>query len=124
MKRMQLKRQALEDYPPGWRHSRDLSYEQLMDLIHVYDNRLSNDSSVSVKKLPVLEKPVYLSMSSKELVQIKRPAVRKKRPDEPRAVRTFGCLRDGCRGLEIEDLLDRGWQMRFASSFFFSLSLS
>ena len=32
--------------------------------------------------------------------------------------RTFGCLREtGCRGLAIEDLLDRGWGMRFKTAF-------
>jgi len=35
------------------------------------------------------------------------------RPVTKNKKRTFGCLRDGCRGLEIEELLDRGWTMRF-----------
>ncbi|KAH9253203.1 hypothetical protein BASA81_008885 [Batrachochytrium salamandrivorans] len=105
-----------EDFPPNWKRGKQLSLTELMELIPVYDNSLRNDSSVKIKKMPTLDKPEYLSVSAKDLVQIKRPAVRKKRPDEPRAVRTFGCLRDGCRGLEIEDLLDRGWQMRFRAA--------
>jgi len=37
------------------------------------------------------------------------------RPVMKNKLRTFGCLREGCRGLEIEDMLDRGWSMRFKS---------
>jgi len=57
-----------------------------------------------------------MNLKPTELVQVRRPAVRKMRPEDTRAVRTFGCLRDGCRGLAIEDLLDRGWQMRFRAA--------
>lgn len=114
--RSSIRRKSTLDYPPAWKKTKSISYKELLDLINVYDNSIRNDSSVKIKKMPSLEKPVYLTMSSKDLIQIKRPAVRKKRPDEPRAVRTFGCLRDGCRGLEIEDLLDRGWQMRFRAA--------
>jgi len=30
--------------------------------------------------------------------------------------RSFGCLRETCRGLEIEEMLDRGWSMHFKTS--------
>ena len=82
----------------------------------MHEHQLTNDSTIKIKALPKLAAPQWITLSSKELVQIKRPAVRKKRPDEPRAVRTFGCVRDGCRGLALEDLFDRGWQMRFRAA--------
>ncbi len=103
-------------FDPRWKETRDMSWSDLKSLLHVHQHKISNSSSIKIKRLPGLDKPTYVQMSSKELVQIGRPAVRKKRPDEPRAVRTFGCLRDGCRGLAIEDLLDRGWQMRFRAA--------
>ena len=54
----------------------DLSFEDLMSLFHVHEHKVTNDTSVKIKRLPGLEKPVYISMASKDLTQIKRPAAR------------------------------------------------
>jgi len=43
---------------------------------------------------------------------VTRPIVGKSKHN----ARTFGCLRDNCRGLEIEDLLDRGWSNHFRTA--------
>ena len=105
-----------EDYDKRWERTSKISWEEMLEIIPKIEHKVDNRSSVTVKKLPQLGAPQYIGLKSSELVQIKRPAVRKMRPDEPRATRTFGCVRDGCRGLAIEDMLDRGWQMRFRAS--------
>ena len=103
-------------YDDRFHHTETLSWTQVMDLIHVHNYVSRNESGTRVGELPRLSAPKYIMKTSKELIQIARPAVRKKRPDDNRAVRTFGCLRDGCRGLAIEDFFDRGWQMRFRAA--------
>ena len=105
-----------EDYDKRWERTSKISWEEVLEIIPLIENKIDNRSKVHVTKLPQLSAPQYIGLKSSELVQIKRPAVRKMRPDEPRATRTFGCVRDGCRGLAIEDMLDRGWQMRFRAS--------
>eukprot|EP00924_Labyrinthula_sp_SR-Ha-C_P009692 augustus_masked-scaffold_22-processed-gene-3.50-mRNA-1 protein AED:0.12 eAED:0.12 QI:0/-1/0/1/-1/1/1/0/980 len=97
-----------EDHPSIWGSNDifDLDYDDIKKHIHVHE------LNHTVK--PFFSK--FAKLKSSDLVQIKRPAVRTKRADEPRATRTFGCVRDGCRGLAIEDLLDRGWQMRFRAA--------
>eukprot|EP00516_Mucochytrium_quahogii_P006933 CAMPEP_0203745080 /NCGR_PEP_ID=MMETSP0098-20131031/939_1 /ASSEMBLY_ACC=CAM_ASM_000208 /TAXON_ID=96639 /ORGANISM=" , Strain NY0313808BC1" /LENGTH=1521 /DNA_ID=CAMNT_0050632771 /DNA_START=76 /DNA_END=4641 /DNA_ORIENTATION=+ len=102
-------------YDPKWFRI-DLSGEEVLDLVHVHVHKISNSSTVKIKRLPGLDPPQYMNLKPSELVQIRRPAVRKMRPEDTRATRTFGCLRDGCRGLAIEDLLDRDWQMRFRAA--------
>lgn len=83
------------DFDPRW-HTGNLSWGSLLE-ITVGVNTSKVDTMVSVVRLPRRVKKAAHKRGSR--------------------TRTFGCLRDGCRGLAIEDLLDRGWVMKFKSSF-------
>ena len=83
------------DFDPRWRVG-NLSWSEMSGLVVVHN----------VSKLRV-------TVSSIRLPRRVKKAAHKRGS----RTRTFGCLRDGCRGLAIEDLLDRGWVMKFKSSF-------
>ncbi|GBG32320.1 Protein polyglycylase TTLL10 [Hondaea fermentalgiana] len=80
------------DYDPALAGEKALTWLEFRNRIRVHD----------VNK--TLKTPRSLELSK----HMPKPVGKSKR-------RSFGCLREGCRGLEIEDMIDRGWSMRFKS---------
>ena len=83
------------DVDPALKVAHTLPWEDLKAIIRPHKNYKKAILTPGKTKLPR---------------KVTRPAKSKKR-------RSFGCIRDGCRGLAIEDLLDRDWSMRFKSGF-------
>ena len=81
-----------------------LSWDEFRPLLKVYNcstdaRRKRVEGSTEIKMWSLLDRL---------LMNVVRPNV---------TMRTFGCLRDGCRGLEIEDLIYRGWENTYRSGF-------